>query len=81
VLSKNGGGVGVFSSGASAPMDSMAYGTITASMHPFCRPPSGPAAPGPASNQSTSRIPNGANTNMSAADFKLTTPTPNKANQ
>ena len=81
VLSKTGGGVGVFAAGASAPMHSMAYGTITAMTHPFSKPPAGPAAPGPASNQSASRMPNGANTNMNAADFKLTTPSPNKANQ
>lgn len=81
VLSKTGGGVGVFSPGASAPMDSMAYGTITAASHPFDKPPTGPAAPAPSSGQSVARTPNGMNTNMSAADFKVATPpTPNKVN-
>lgn len=82
VLSKSGGGVGLFAPGAAAPMDSMAYGTITASTHPFDKPPAGPPAPGPLSGQSTSRMPNGANSNASATDFKITNPpTPNKANQ
>ncbi len=81
VLSKTGGGVGLFAPGASAPVDSMAYGTITAPTHPFDKPPAGPPAPAPGSGQSAARIPNGVNTNASAADFKITTSTPNKANQ
>lgn len=86
ILSKSGGGVGLFAPGPVA-LDAVAYATLTTTTHPFIRPqklPDGGAAtpaPNPPSGQSISRQPNGVTTDVNAADFKVTTtPTPGAAN-
>lgn len=87
ILSKNGGGVGLFNP-ATNPIDGVAYATITTTMHPFIHPsklPDGgaaPPAPNPPTNQSIARFPNGANSDNNSVDFKvLATPTPGASNQ
>jgi hypothetical protein len=86
LLSKTGGGIGLFSPQAKL-VDAVAYATITASMHPFIRPPTAPdggmstPAPNPPSGQSISRLPNGANSDVNAVDFKVTASTPGASNQ
>lgn len=77
ILSKNGGGVGLFGP-AQQVIDGVAYATLMTTMHPFIHPKmlpdGGPAlaAPNPPSGQSISRLPNGANSDVNAIDFKVT---------
>jgi 5'-nucleotidase len=86
LLSKNGGGIGLFGP-SSKLLDAVAYATLSTPTHPFIRPatlPDGGAstpAPNPPTNQSISRVPNGATTDVNAVDFKVTAaPTPGAAN-
>lgn len=84
ILSKAGGGVGLFSPQAGNMLvDAVAYAQITTASHPFIRPaklPDGGAstpAPNPPTGQSIARVPNGTTTDTNAADFKVAaTPTP-----
>jgi hypothetical protein len=84
-LSENGGGVGLFSP-SEALVDSVAYATLTTATHPFIRPLTAPdggpstPAPNPPSGKSIARIPDGFDTNTSATDFQVATPTPGFAN-
>jgi hypothetical protein len=86
ILSKNGGGVGLFNPGMQL-VDGVAYATLTTTTHPFIEPktlPDGGAAmpaPNPPSGQSISRLPNGADSDVNAVDFKATAnTTPGAAN-
>jgi hypothetical protein len=77
ILSKNGGGIGLFNP-AQQPIDGVAYATLMTTMHPFIHPKmladGGPAlaAPNPPTGSSISRLPNGANSDVNAVDFKVT---------
>lgn len=85
LLSKNGGGVGLVSP-QSKVVDSVAYATISAPAHPFVRPQTAPdggvstPAPNPPSGQSVSRVPNGVDTDVNSADFKVAARTPGAPN-
>ncbi len=84
-LSKNGGGVGLFSPGGTL-IDGVAYGAITTPSHPFIRPPTAldggasTPAPNPGTGKSIARIPDGLNTNINATDFQIATPSPGFTN-
>lgn len=81
VLSGTGGGIGLFAPGPLA-LDAVAYGAISSAMHPFLRPQGGSPALAPVAGQSISRLPNGVDTKVNAADFVVTPlPTPGAANQ
>ena len=83
-LSKNGGGVGLFGPPPNATfIDGVAYETLTTATHPFIRPIDAGAAggaPNPPSGKSIARTPDGHNTNTSATDFQIATPTPGFSN-
>jgi len=81
-LSKNGGGVGLFSPGGTL-VDGVAYETLTTQTHPFIRPAdagAGGGAPNPPTGKSIARTPDGLNTNQNATDFQIATPTPGFSN-
>ena len=82
-LSKNGGGVGLFSPGGTL-VDGVAYETLTTQTHPFIQPSnagSAGGAPNPPSGKSIARTPDGLDTSTNASDFQIaTTPTPGFAN-
>lgn len=87
ILSKNGGGVGVFApQSGNLLVDGVAYATISTPAHPYIRPPKLPdggaatPAPNPPSGQSIARLPNGATTDTNAVDFKVAAPTPGSPN-
>jgi hypothetical protein len=87
ILSKSGGGVGLFAPQAgNVLIDAVAYATISTPTHPFIRPaklPDGGAstpAPNPPTNQSIARIPNGASTDTNATDFKVAATSPGAPN-
>jgi hypothetical protein len=77
ILSKNGGGVGLFDAQQKA-IDGVAYATLMTTTHPFIHPKTLPdggpaiAAPNPPTGQSISRLPNGSNSDVNAIDFKVT---------
>ncbi len=87
VLSKNGGGVGLFGPDKLL-VDSVAYETLNQSTakHPFVQPPSqpdggaSPGAPNPPPGQSIARTPDGADTHVSAVDFQVASPSPGASN-
>lgn len=83
-LAKAGGGVGLFAPDGTY-IDGVAYETLTvdAGPHPFIRPPTAGAdagAPNPPTAKSIQRTPDGHDTNTSAADFVVATPTPGASN-
>ncbi len=81
-LSKSGGGVGLFSPSL-ALVDGVAYETLTTATHPFIRPSNAGTeggAPNPPSGKSIARTPDGHNTNTSASDFQVATPSPGSSN-
>ncbi len=76
-LSSNGGGIALYSPGGEATgtrIDSVAYGNA-ANDHPYLEGGAGSQAPlnNNVVDSSTSRCPNGTDTNVNSADFILTT--------
>jgi hypothetical protein len=81
-LSKNGGGVGLFSPDLNF-VDGVAYETLTTETHPFIEPSNAGSIGGasnPPTGKSIARTPDGKSTDTNATDFQIATPTPGAPN-